>query len=98
MMTEWLQDISVGQWYQADSEPFEIVAIDPENETIEVQYFDGTVEEFDFDSWMELAARPVAPPEDWSGALDVEREDYGVERDVVSSQGWENPLDRLDTL
>ena len=44
----------VGQWYRGGTnELFEVVAIDDKDETIEVQYFDGTVTEIDFDAWNE---------------------------------------------
>ena len=73
--------------------PFEIVAIDLRAETVEVQYFDGTVAEIDFDSWIELAATPAAPPEDWSGAVDMERDVY---LDVARPSHWDNPLDHVE--
>ena len=44
----------VGQWYRGGTnELFEVVAIDDQDETIEIQYFDGTVTEIEFDSWNE---------------------------------------------
>ena len=55
---------SVGSWYQ-DTELgsiFEVVAFDEEEETVEIQHLDGEVEEYDLDSWRELALTPVAPP------------------------------------
>ena len=56
-MAMWLHELSVGDWFQVgNNSPFEIVAIDLRAETVEVQYFDGTVAEIDFDSWIELAA------------------------------------------
>jgi len=97
-MAEWLREVSVGEWYQSGGEPFEIVGVDPKAEIVLVQYFDGTLEEYDFDSWVELNARPCAPPEDYSGALDMEREDYGASDDDGGGSGrWDNPLDLLDT-
>lgn len=95
-MAEWLGDVSVGSWYQADGEPFEIVGVDPKAEVVLLQYFDGTLEEVDFDAWTELSARPVAPPEDYSGALDLDRNDYGIETNESGSSRWDNPLDLLD--
>ena len=97
-MADWLRGMAVGDWYQAASlgdEPFEVVAVDVENEVVLVQHFDCTLEEFDFDSWMELGARPSPPPEDWSGALDVDKRDvtFGNED---SGGRWEDPLDLLD--
>lgn len=94
---------SVGSWYRLEGgETFEVVAIDDEEGTIEVQYFDGTVEEMDFDDWElqceERGLAPTDPPEDWTGSVDVEpdrdsprADPYGDDRDVRA-----NPLDGLD--
>ena len=88
---------AIGEWY-ADPQgvAFEVVAVDDEDDSIEVQYFDGTLEELDADAWAELQLKPVDPPEDWSGSLDMEREDYGVDLDEERHELWANPLDRLD--
>ena len=98
-MAQWLREVSVGEWYRAGAEPFEIVGVDAKAEIVLVQHYDGTLEEFDFDTWMELNAQPHAPPEDYSGALDIDRNDYGLERDdsAGSSGRWDNPLDLIDT-
>jgi hypothetical protein len=80
-MAQWLRGFSVGDWFEAGGDPFEIVGIDIGNEVVLVQHYDGALDEYDFDSWMELQARPCAPPEDLSGALDAEREDFGLEDD-----------------
>jgi hypothetical protein len=93
------QDVVVGEWYRAGGErPFEVVALDLDHETIEVQHFDGTVEEIDFDSWTEMAPKPTAPPEDWSGAMDLEKQDYGIEPERLEQDTWDNPLDHIDRL
>jgi hypothetical protein len=97
-MAEWLKEVSVGDWYRAQGDAFEIVGVDAKTEIVLVQYFDGTLEEYDFDSWVELSARPCAPPEDYSGALDIEREDYGADDDDSRSGRWDNPLDLFDRL
>lgn len=98
-MADWLREMKVGDWYQASdgsrSEPFELVAVDVKNESVLVQHFDGTLEEYDFDAWMDLGARPAAPPEDWSGAMDVDRRDAPFGDDIGGDR-WEDPLDLLD--
>lgn len=76
-MAQWLREMSVGDWFEAGGEPFEIVGIDAKAEIVLVQHYDGALDEFDFDSWNELEARPCVAPEDASGALDAEREDFG---------------------
>lgn len=88
---------AVGDWY-ADEQgvTFEVVAVDTQDHSVEVQYFDGTLEEFDLDSWEEMRLNAVEPPEDWSGPLDMQREDYGVDFEEDRPGLGANPLDRLD--
>ena len=87
----------IGDWYESvGSDDFEIVAIDEEEATLEIQYFDGSVEEIDFDSWYEMEIQPIEPPEDWSGSMDVEREDYGVDLELNAPNDRINPLDDLE--
>ena len=46
----------VGAWYRLNGgEPFEIVALDDDDGTIEVQYADGTLEELDREDWSDSA-------------------------------------------
>lgn len=87
----------IGEWFaNPQGLLFEVVAIDQDDGTVEVQYFDGTVEEFDADTWEEMRPKPADPPEDWSGSLDVEREDYGVDLESDNQGMWANPLDQFD--
>lgn len=69
----------VGDWYQQiGGETFEVVAVDNDDQTVEVQYFGGEVEELDQESWYELDLEPIEPPEDWSGPFDdLEADDFG---------------------
>lgn len=102
-MAKLLGDVRVGDWYRSfgGGPPFEIVAIDLDQECIEIQYFDGAVEEIEFDSWLEMELQSVAPPEDFSGALDLDRDDYRGSMDMGGGSGREfrgNPLDELDRL
>ena len=88
----------IGDWFQAPGGlVFEVIAVDDEDGTIDIQHFDGTVEETDFDAWEEAEYRPTEPPEDYSGSLDIEREDYGMDLDRAAKQDWANPLDYLDS-
>jgi hypothetical protein len=89
----------VGQWYRgATNELFEVVAIDEQDETIEVQYFDGTVTEIEFDSWNEQLLDELIDvadaPEDWSGAVDVEAEDLDRDFEDNARACWSTSQDR----
>lgn len=94
-MAQWLQDVSVGEWYEVAGEPFEIVGVDLKAEVVLVQHFDGTLEEFDFDTWVELSARSIPPPEDYSGALDIEKSDYGSNSEAHHFSHGHSPLEDL---
>ncbi len=96
---------TIGAWYRLDGgESFEVVAYDADDGTVEIQYFDGTVEEMDIEDWEaqgeENRLEEVEPPEDWSGSVDV---DADLERDTRSPDEYEDgrgqragPLDGLD--
>lgn len=95
-MAQWLREFSIGDWYATDNEHFEIVGIDLKAEIVLVQHYDGVLDEIDFDSWGELNARPVAPPEDLSGALDAEPEDFGLIDDHSGRRDDADPVQWLD--
>jgi hypothetical protein len=87
----------VGEWYRrTNGALFEIVAIDRDDKTVEVQHFDGTIEEFDLEAWEEQEFEETQPPEDWTGSVDVEPEDYESERDLSAVPIWADPLMSLD--
>jgi hypothetical protein len=90
---------SVGQWYRGvTNELFEVVAIDDGDETIEIQYFDGTVAEMDVETWNEQLFDRMLDiadaPEDWSGAVDVEVEDLDRDFEDNVRTVWSSPDDR----
>jgi hypothetical protein len=81
---------SIGDWYRLRGGAlFEVVAFDDDDGTIEIQYFDGTVEEMDVEDWEaqweDGTLEAAEAPEDWSGSVDVEATDD--ERRGVDSSG-----------
>lgn len=88
---------AVGNWYQTvEGDILEVVALDKDEQSIEVQFYDGTVEEYDTDTWEELVRRTAEPPEDWAGSLDLDNDDYGVDLDRPAGDNHHNPMDDLD--
>ena len=96
----------IGAWYRLPSgESFEVVAVDEDDGTIEMQAFDGTVEEMDIEDWEAQRARGeienAQAPEDWSGSVDIDEEDdaptpnSGYEGDSQLAAGLEG-LDLFD--
>ncbi len=87
----------VGDWYRnTTGEAFEIVARDDDDDTLELQYYDGTVEELDAESWEYLRPEPIEPPEDWSGSMDLAREDRQHPEIWSETEDWMRRLERLD--
>ncbi|MGB1556167.1 MAG: DUF6763 family protein [Oceanococcaceae bacterium] len=85
------QGIEVGSWYRGlGTEPFEVVALDFDNETIEIQFYDGSLAELDYDSWLELSAVPTTGPDSFEGALDMAHEDLVEYTDLSQpdDDGW----------
>ena len=86
----------VGKWFaHPGGDSFEVVAIDRDDSTIEIQYFDGTIEELDFDEWREEEIEVAEQPEDWTGSVDVDPEDTENEFDAVPGNG-SSPFAALD--
>jgi hypothetical protein len=87
-----------GQWYRNEQgDVFEVVAIEEEAGIIEIQYFDGAVEELDSDSWYGQMLTASAEPEDCSGAFDdLTSDDLGDTETTRHHDEWSNPLDTLD--
>ena len=73
-------DPIVGNWYQHLDKglEFQIVAVDDKLGTIEIQYFDGDIDELERSEWAQLAIELIEEPEDFSGSVDVvEPDDLG---------------------
>lgn len=69
----------IGHWYKnSEGQTFEVVALDPDENLVEIQHFGGEIDELDFDSWDSLGIEGIVAPEDWTGAYDdMERDDLG---------------------
>lgn len=87
----------IGEWYLSHEtdEQFEVVALDDVSGTIDVQYFDGSIGEFDLDTWDEMDVNSCAAPEDASGAYEMEFDQID---DTDESAHYENDEYALDDL
>ncbi len=87
----------IGDWYKSTiGDAFEIVASDDDDDTLELQYYDGTIEELDRETWETLHPEPVEPPEDWSGSMDVSPEDTAGTEIWTETHDWMAQLERMD--
>ncbi|MFI4913875.1 MAG: DUF6763 family protein, partial [Steroidobacterales bacterium] len=103
-VTMSVQQPGIGEWYRISGGAiFEVVAVDEEDGTVEVQYFDGTVEEIDLVEWHAQRSRGdienVEAPEDPSGSFDQDNDDDeqpGIATDRDNDRRSMSTLDGLD--
>jgi hypothetical protein len=89
----------IGQWFRRPSGTlFEVVAIDDDDRTVEIQQFDGTIDEVDIDNWSDLLLTEISAPEDWSGSVDMDPEDFVGKNNSDIPSGYHDPLAFLDKL
>jgi hypothetical protein len=84
---------TVGQWYEdlENEETFQVLKVDEDKETVEIQHLDGDIEEFDVDGWAELDLELTEEPEGWSGSK-AEKDDDDEEDD----EDWDDDEDDED--
>ena len=87
---------TIGHWYRrSNGSLFEVVAVDLQDSTIELQYFDGTIDQVEFENWPSLIIEVVGAPEDWSGSVDMDPDDYIGLKEGEMPPGYHDPLEFL---
>lgn len=71
ILNNWYQDAETGR-------SFRVVALENGGDSIEVQYRNGDLGEYDAATWEDSAFLPAEPDSDWSAPFDeVETDDLG---------------------
>ncbi len=96
-----ITDPVIGRWYKdiENDLSFKVVAIDEDNDDIEVQYLNGDITSFDKDSWYDASFDYIEALEDWSAPFDdLELDDLGYSDDDLHQPDQEDidPSDWID--
>ena len=85
----------IGEWFidKSNGQLFEIVAIDEQSSTIEIQFVDGELGEYETEVWGTQTIEPAAAPEDWSAAYEVAAEDRNTDTFALPP---DNPLNTIE--
>ncbi len=60
--------------------------------TVEIQHFDGDIDEISREEWMQMEIEESVQPENWSGAVDVgDADDLGTDVTDTSGSDWTEP-------
>ncbi len=87
-------DPRIDQWYAHldKGQRFYVVDVSEDRDNVELQHFDGDLEELSLDEWRNLNIILSEEPENWSGALDIANEDdLGTGVTDTRSADWEEP-------
>lgn len=89
---------AVGRWFQdlETGEIFEVVAVDDHARSIELQFTDGELSEYDFDSWRELQLIAAAAPEDSRASYEMSDEDNWDPDRTYRPEDWSGPLSSIE--
>jgi hypothetical protein len=86
MVENWYLHLDKGQ-------RFVVQAVDDERGLVELQHYDGDLEEVSLDEWSQMDIELSEPPENWGGAIDVgEIDDFGTEVTDTSKDEWDESL------
>ncbi len=97
-----ITDPVLHRWYKdiENDLTFKVVAIDGNDQSVEVQYQDGDIGEYDIDTWYNSTFDYVEAPEDWSAPYgDLETDDLGysdTDKHISPDQEDVNISDLLD--
>jgi hypothetical protein len=86
----------IGQWYRHldKGQPFRVISAEKNEDLIEIQHFDGDIEELEFAAWYDMDLAQAAEPEDWTGPVDdVETDDLGYSDTAMTETDWRTSLD-----
>jgi hypothetical protein len=86
-----------GQWYldRVSGDMFQIVSVDEDDGSIDVQHVDGSLEETSVDDWVTRSLERCEQPEDWVGSFDdLEADDIGLPETQADPHGTAVPMER----
>ena len=89
-------DPIIGTWYKhlGKGQMFVVVAVDEQESILELQHFDGDIEEVDMAAWKGMELELSEAPENWSAPVDnVELDDTGYSETQMSSADWREHIE-----
>ena len=89
---------SVGSWYRdlEAEQNFEVVALETDDKLVEIQFFEGELQELELDIWYEMTLALICPPEDWSGPYEIEPDEICDDDFVYHPQNWSGALNEIE--
>jgi hypothetical protein len=92
-------DPVVGSWYRQTEKGqlFRVVAFDEDRGIVELQHFDGDLEEIDASDWFDMDIEPAEAPEDWAGPVDGAETDDSAYDKTAKPRPWKDSPDERES-
>ncbi|MCK4742215.1 MAG: hypothetical protein KAT25_00190 [Sulfuriflexus sp.] len=85
-------DPIVDNWYSHRDKGQLFMVVDVSEDSVDIQYFDGDLEEMSLTAWYGMNIESSVEPENWSGAMDIaEKDDYGTGVTDTRASDWSEP-------
>ena len=85
-------DPIVENWYSHLDKGQLFTVVDVGKDSVDIQYFDGDLEEMSLSAWYGMNIELSVEPENWSGAMDIgEKDDLGTEVTDTKAGDWSEP-------
>jgi hypothetical protein len=89
-----------GQWYEDldTEETFQVLALDPDEEIVKIQWLDREIQEIDLDAWNEMDLELAVEPEGWVNdpIVDPDAAEEEEEEEEEEEDDWDDDDDDWD--
>ena len=89
-----------GKWYEDldAGDTFQVLAIDPDEEMVRIQWPDREIQEIDLDSWNEMDLELAEPPDGWVDDVEDDEDDEDDDEVIVDEEDddWDEEDDDWD--
>src|SRR5512138_1095390 len=84
-----------GEWYRHldKGQAFRVLNVERDDDVVEIQHFDGDLEEVALAEWFAMDLEPAAAPEDWTGPIDDIEKGEVDDTETASGTDWRTSLE-----
>jgi len=100
----------IGTWFQESvyGYEFEVIAFDDRSQSVSVQHLDGSLEEYDEDTWLSIEPHSIPRPQEWLNIIEALFEENETcllsdelppiehEQDLSKVEGLDHIIDDLE--
>lgn len=84
-----------GKWYEDldNEESFQVLAVDPDEEIVTIQWPDREIQEIDLDAWNEMDLELTDPPDGWVDDVEEDEDEEEEAEEEEEDEDWDDDED-----